>query len=525
MRVISKIVSIYSNNVVKVDRIQFRNFAKALNQEYVTVLNQETLTGRILLYLNTDNEKFRNPSKNTLETLNTLRQNVNNLHRLNTHEIIHFSNSLINQNIPRHELLSILRELDAECHLRLHELGSADILKLLNAYMSIISNRITEFKFYKHSIKVLFDSLCSLDKTDLLQLIFYVGLKKKNSESQTMLRECLKAIDGDFINNLTTEELCIICNSTFKTSTKITNKILLNKVRTYINDNLFILKDSALFITLVKTLRHNRYQNDDVLSTISCATIFNKTIDSYSFSAICHIMALYADYFYYDEKLFRIFIKKCLKQLGESNFVSKDTYLTEQLRGKDIKRFLWVLSMFSEFKLVDTTDIKNVIVPKLIERIKGKEFENDNDSLVDIALYLWIINYRPYELVPYILNKQDAQLLDPDLLKKLPIKPTYIPNTVFSEYQLRKRPLIQQLLNTLNILMPKLNLNRFELTQEIPHLNIVGITGYRNKSEKAVYIEVLDDYTRIKNVEEDVPVGLMALKLRLLDRSEEGFLT
>jgi hypothetical protein len=463
MRLILKTKLWFSNYVVKVNKSQFRHFAKALSQEQTTVgPNQETLTGRILLYLNIENEQHRMPGQNTSKILGSVRQNTNHLGKLSTNEIINFSGALNDHELTKNERLLIVKQIDLECCLRLPHLSTVDILKMLNIYMKVFPSRIADFKFYKHSIEQLSNSLHHLAKKDLLQLMFYIGLAKKNFDSQTRMRQCIRVMDKDFIDSLSSEELCIICSATFKTSTKlIINKLLLEKIKQHIHNNLPVLNDCALFVTLVKSLRHNRYQDDNLLNTISYTIFFNKTFRHYSFPAICHILALFADYFYYDEKLFQMFTKTCLDQLSESNFVSKELHLSEQLRGKDIKRFLWIMSMFSDLKLVDHGDMKDVIIPKLIERIRHGEFERDVDSLTDIILFCWMLNYRPYELVPYVLNKRNLQFVnnskrnlrlnlllyviyleDPDLSKKLAVKPVSIPNNVFSAYQLHKRPLL-----------------------------------------------------------------------------------
>ncbi|XP_044263246.1 uncharacterized protein LOC123010424 [Tribolium madens] len=543
MRLLSKSASLLSNYAVKVTSFQLRNFAKALSKEPMA-LNQETLTGRLLLYLNIDKEQSTNPIIPATKTFKNIRQNINHMYKLNTPEIIEITSSLTTQNIPGSELDFILKELDVEYTLRLPELSVRDILQLLNVYMCVAQNQISEYKFYNKALNALNDSLTTLDKKQLLQFIFYLGVKKKCLESQTMLRQCQKTMTNEFIDSLTSEELCIICISTFKTSTKIINKTLLNKVKKYIDGNLSVLEDFPLFVTLVKTLRHNRCQDDNLLNTISYAVIFNKTY-SYTFSTICHILALYADYFYYDKNLFKIFIQQCLEQLTDCDFVSKNIYVTHQLRAKDIKRLLWVLSMFSDLKLVNRNILKTLFIPKIIERIEGQEINKDVSSLVDIMLYLWMLNCHPHELVPYVFTKENAQLLhkdyknnlrlnlllyailieDPELSKKLPIKaPTERKHDYTSFFQLRKRPLFERLLRNLDKIKKDLNISKFELSYAVPHMNIVGITGYRSGGTKAVHIEVLDQYTQIRNLEYDVPVGLMAMKLRLLDQFEEGVL-
>lgn len=106
------------------------------------------------------------------------------------------------------------------------------------------------------------------------------------------------------------------------------------------------------------------------------------------------------------------------------------------------------------------------------------------------------------------------------MFKQLNLEPVDASNLYVN--QLEKRPLLKRIVNNLKPIQAKLGLNRFEISREIPQISYMGITGYKKGVYKAVYVEVLDDYTRIKNVEEDTPVGLMALKLRLLDQTDQG---
>lgn len=383
--------------------IQLRNFAKVLYKP--TVSNRDTFTGRILLYLNIDKEKYSPP---TLKNVNNTPEVLNNLQKLQLPELLSLLNAFENRDPPK---IQILKKLDTECCERLSKLSSGDILQLLKCFMGVIPNYITELKFYELALSQLGNMKEDLCKNDFVQLIFYVGMQKKNIKSQRMLRSCMTLMDKDFINSLTVEELCIICNSFFRTSTKINNRVFLNTVKNTLSDNLYILKDPALFMTLIKVIRHNKYQDDDLLATISCAIFFNKTLECYSFTALCHILALYADFLYYDEKIINFFTKKGIQQIKDSVFTSKRSFFLEHMRAKDIKRFIWALSMFSAFHPLDGNDIKTVLVPKILERAESGEFDQDVDSLVDIILYLWMLNHRAYELVPYALTKEKIQLL------------------------------------------------------------------------------------------------------------------
>lgn len=386
----------------RINTIHLRRLSKLKSEKFIP-LSEETLIGRILIYLNPDQEKDSTFAKSQTDFFNNFFKNKQHLQTLNTDEILQFSKGLARQRfLSRSKTLSLVENLDAECLLRSADLSCEEIFRLFNIYMKIIPNRITEMDFYKSGLQILFSQIKSLEKKDLLQFTFYAGLNKKNLNSQRMLRQSLKLMDKQFIDSLTVEEMCVICSSTFKTSTKIKNKLFLSKVREYLKENLFILKDTAIFITFIKSIRHNRFQDDNLLSTLSCAVLFNKTYENYSFPTNCHLMAAFADYFYYDEGLFKLLTKKCIEQLDKSTFEGGSVYVKEKLRAKDIKRFLWVMGMFSELKLIDNCDVKNVIIPKLLERLKRGEFKHDPDSLIEIFFYLWMISAKPYELVPHL---------------------------------------------------------------------------------------------------------------------------
>ncbi|KAJ8970063.1 hypothetical protein NQ314_001415 [Rhamnusium bicolor] len=411
MRVFIKQLIIYSKYIHYSKNIHTRHLTKVISADHITQLNEGTLTGRLLIYLNNTYQPVI--ADETIELLNILkRKGTNKLEKCSTKQMISVLNLLSNRDHikDRYEIVQVLNVLDNEFCRRLTQLGTKDKLRILYIYMNILPNRIVQCRYYDAALKELFSRSETLDKKDLCQLIFYIGLRKKARKSQYMLRQCIKLFNSTFINNLTTEEICLICNSTFKTSTKINNEAFLNKVINCLNDNLYLLKDPAFFITLIKTVRHNRYQNEDLLATISCTIFFNATVKYYSFSALCHILALYCDYLYYDPYLIKVFTVRCIEQLKSSDYTSKHAYLIEQPRVKDIKRFLWCLSN-ANYKNLEANDIKNVIIPNIMKRQEAGEFKDDFATLIDFMLYFWMLNYRAYELVPYALTQESIQFI------------------------------------------------------------------------------------------------------------------
>lgn len=401
------------NNCIKgfissfsVNRIPVRLLETSITGDKVIALNESTLTGRLLLYLNNNKPKIDKEQCSYKEVVEVVkRANIDALKKMEIQTLCSCLSLLaVRHYFNKFEFLNALNILDTEYSRRLSQLNKDETFKILHIYMDVISNRITETKFFLNAVKKLSNNVDTFSRTDLVQLIFFIGLQKKRAKYDSTLRKCVSRLSKLYLNYLTTEELCIICNSTFKTSTKIDNKLFLDKIISYLSNNLFLLKDPALFITFLKTLRHNRYHTEDLLATITCTIFFNKTLQFYSFPAICHILALYSDCLYYDESLLTASTDLCLKMLRESKIVSKREYFLDTIRIKDLKRLLWCLSNLN-FKCLTPEVIKNIIVPNILERLQMGDAIGDVASLVDIMLYLWMMNYRAYELVPYALTK------------------------------------------------------------------------------------------------------------------------
>lgn len=371
-------------------------------------LSESTLTHRLFYYVNNKSDQTvkltHSDEKVILELLK--HQNLKEINKYDTQTLLSALTSLAKSHtiINKVSIIALVNTLDSECCQRLNNLTNKEVLAYLNLFMKFIPEKITKTNFYKLALKHLVYS-SDLKDNNLVQLMFFIGLMKKNKVAQQMLRKCMKCFDIEFINNLSTEEICVICNSTFKTSTKINNKVFLDKIHNFLNNNLYLFKDPAIFITMLKSIRHNRYQNDDLLTIFFN---FNKTLQYYSFPALCHILALYSDYFFYDENLLKITTVRCLELLKGAQYISKNTYLLQQPRLKDIKRLLWCLSNLN-FKHLDKCDIETVILPQVMIRIEAGEGNNDLISLIEMCLYLWMMDFRPYDLIKYCLSKENLK--------------------------------------------------------------------------------------------------------------------
>lgn len=105
-----------------------------------------------------------------------------------------------------------------------------------------------------------------------------------------------------------------------------------------------------------------------------------------------------------------------------------------------------------------------------------------------------------------------------------------------TERHLATRPTLKRIYRVLSTLEEMVGL-KFNYSYEIPHLNLMGVTGYeRTGTYKRVYVEVVDESVRLKNRDvgeddlgdgvnlNDVVNGFMSAKLRVLDKRDEALL-
>lgn len=400
---------------IRVLKNAYKPLIRQYSKEKIIPLDETTVLGRIVLYMNNEYIKPNNSSKVKDElkapsnyavtsVIDKIKLNQpNHISNLNFEQIEDLLRTLKYENFVsnRQNFKRLMTVVDTECCSRLDYLDSTSILRILNLFTQSVPNRIREYWFYTEAINRLMDEVDFLSKEELMQTIFYIGLEKKTKNAQSKLKMCLRKFTKDDIKNLTDEELCIICNSTFKTSTKITNRHILETIKQTLNNKLYLLKDTALFIILVKTLRHNRYQDEDLLNTITNTIFFNETYKYYPFPVLCHILALYADASFYDENLLKLFTDVALKELRESNIEEENT------RPKDITRFLWVLSSLG-YKNISEDVFETVIVPNILERIKLGQYKKEIEELINSILYMWILDYQAKDLIPFALTAENV---------------------------------------------------------------------------------------------------------------------
>lgn len=363
------------------------------NFEQKYVLNENSLEKRLLTYIKP--QYIWNQKNVTLA-----HYDQKNITTINNDELLNLIGAL--GKFKHKDIQKCVNNLDLECRSRLTYMENSETLLFLFNFVTTVPYYVKNLPFLSQALHKMSFFIEHLPKIDLVRLCFYTGLKKKTYESQNIIRHCLNKLNNS--SELTTDDLIIICNSAFKTGMKINQKKLLNVIKKRLSDELSILKDPPYFITIVKSLRHNYNYDEELLLMLSNTIFFNKTLDLYNFTALSHILALYADALYYDSTLLDAINEKCISYIRKTKNINLVEHLSKQLRLKDICRYLWSLSYLGYEDLFDE-DIKDHIIPTLKEFINLSAIEDNIEDLVGTLLSLWVLGYYPVELLGPVLQK------------------------------------------------------------------------------------------------------------------------
>lgn len=152
-----------------------------------------------------------------------------------------------------------------------------------------------------------------------------------------------------------------------------------------------------------------------------------------------------------------------------------------------------------------------------------------------VFFFVLALESRTKQRLNVLLNL--IQLEDATFYKELNVRPLMNPKHN-SQSQLATRPTLKRIKTILSTLEERFDV-KFKFSYELPHLNVLGITGYKRDTYKTVFVEVIDDTVQLKNVVVDDQLcmndivkstngvavnGFMRVKLRLLDKMDEALL-
>lgn len=222
-----------------------------------------------------------------------------------------------------------------------------------------------------------------MNSKNKIQYLFYLSILKKHSDTKKLISNSLLEIQKDFITKLNLEDLCIVCLSAFKSSTVIQNPEIFHRLKFYLESEPQLYEDSQVLIILIKTLRHNKRYDMELMKIISK----NINVSILAFPAKAHTLALYASALFYKPNVIDSLVDECLHDLQEKQ---------PGIRFKNILTFVWALG-FLRYDISGNTDFQSIIIKEVLAASKmGRSMDGE---IVDVILSLLMIDCVPKELV------------------------------------------------------------------------------------------------------------------------------
>lgn len=400
----------------------------------------------------------------------------------------------------------------SECQNVVAEGGSQQIYNILDVLIHSRPHQIRQIGFFHQAILKLLDNFRKNPQQDeFVKLCFLIGQWKKNSPGPELLNKLLDEYLDTFISSIKSIDLAIICTASFKAVVKLDSLKLQQRLIKEIVDIEGDI-DSYILVAFIKTLRQNKIHSPEVIKKLE-EFKENGQLNKLSSQTLIHIFPIIADGCIASTTLIKFMISRCIETLDDTS------------RAKDIQKFLWSCSMLNE--KIDANDFQK-LEHLVMKRTDNDEYQKKFDNFVNVALSMWILNFRPEELIKkllldprlHLMGNQNRIKLDsrkkllltcieieqPNWLKELNIE-----SDSFNELRRAPKYLIKP---SLVLAARRHRLGHCIYVQQIKHINIAGILAVTPKGK--VHYELLDSTNTLSdNIS---PTGILQLKLRLLKK-------
>lgn len=412
----------------------------------------------------------------------------------------------------KREFDKMLRKIDKESMNNI-ETAKVQISALIDQLIEISPSSVQDLKSFREALCIFTNQFEKKPtRENFLKLCFYYGLYKKRKPGPEKLKELLTKNLDNYIDDLTTVELAIVCTAAFKSSIKVPSK----KFEKRLIQEIISVKeiDSFLFICFIKSIRQNLLCPPEVIDKIRQLNDGGK-FDSLDHIAVAHMLPIIANNGLIEPEI--------MKKLVERFFMTID----KDVRVKDIQKFVFSCAQLNhQLKKKHFQQIEEM----LINKTTSPEYDERFDCFVDSTLSLWILNYRSRSLIdklfkdPRLHQKGDKSRIKIDSRKLLLMtcveieEPTWLVSQKISEEpsfnsnRVAPKYLIKSLLE---IAKQQMNDKNAVFVQQIRNLNIAGILS-RSANGDEIHYELLDNTNTLRD--DKTPNGILALKLRLLKR-------
>lgn len=400
--------------------------------------------------------------------------------------------------------------IDKECMKQLKAKRTKDIHGLMDLLIEVMPGNVSSMSYFIEAIHILMERFeANPYEMPFVKLAFYLGLMKKKQPGPEMLAQMVHKHLDDVIDNLSTVDFAIVCTAMFKASVKTESNKFAERLITEITSTGRV--DGQILVAFVKSLRINRINPPQVLEKFQQLHEEDQ-FKKLDLKMLVHLFAFIADNSIKNDKLIDAFIECSLKKMNDES------------RSKDMQKLLYSCALLNLPISQEHMEKMNKLV---VARANHKEFQQKFDNFVDVALSMWMLNFKSRELIDILLEdnrlysggdpnrvKLDSkkkllltciEIEDPEWLKDLPKKqPSFNP----------ERPAPKYLINpTLTKVLEHVSGREAKIVQQISNLNIAGVlVSDRNGNQE--HIEIIDNTNTL--TDKKTPHGILALKLRLL---------
>lgn len=430
-------------------------------------------------------------------------------------------------------LANVISALDEECLRRANDLDHTKLLNLLYAFLYVVPNKLSRLNFYDVAVHRLAKTFRSeQSKSQFIQICFYLGLRKRNTDSTVLLQKLLQRHFNKFIDKMTPLDVAIVTTASFRSSTKMQ----INHAM-FIESQLLRLDgtNDSLLIALVKTIRLNGCRSPTKVHNHLRELLLSGRLSHFQFRGIIHVFVFFADNRIKDTKATKHFIDDCLHKIQTNYKLYKDgtaVDLPNDMRAKDFGMFLWCLAQLNLGEHLCRNDL-NMIERILVDKADAGEYNGNYDGLVDVTLSLWMLGNHSKPLLSQLAHNQNVpseakhrvrldsrknllfscvEIEEPDWFLEFRIenRSTFQPEYLAQDYLLEKAP---NLMRVFKLVQASQDV---KLVKSIRDLNIPGIL-MKVKGAGFKFMDVFEDTTVLSDGQ--TPFGLLALKQTLLRAS------
>lgn len=384
-----------------------------------------------------------------------------------------------------------------------------DICSVLDVLIELMPEKVASLNIFINGTKTVYRKFEEHPtKETFTKLCFYLGLFKQKPPGPALLSELMeKHCDKILQQGVNTTEFAIICTATFKVSVRFASRTFTERLISEIYSTTEM--DHHIFVAFIKSMRLNNINSPQVFEKLRELAIQGE-FEKLDFKPLIHIFAYVAESSINDEKLSKVFIDRCVSAMDKT------------ARTKDIQKLLYSCALLNISVDRDYLEKLNKL---LIERTKHQEFQAKFDEFVDVALSMWMLGFKPRQLIEKLLKDSrifaggNPSRVKIDSRKKLLLtcleieEPEWIsslkiPSSSFDEqrpaHSYHFRP-------SLGILMTSMRNRKPKVVLQIKNLNIAGLLV--EEGDQHIHIEALDSSNALSD---ESPNGILALKIRLL---------